>query len=48
MPHTHVAQPSEPAAAPAQAATDDLADLELLHRISTTLIGEQDLGALYE
>ena len=45
---TNVVQPSESHAAPLQAVVDDLADLELVHRISTTLIGEQDLGALYE
>lgn len=44
----NVIPPSEPPATVPQAAANDLADLELLHSISTLLIGEQKLEALYE
>ncbi|OAI92673.1 histidine kinase [Pseudomonas putida] len=47
MTQTQVVQPSESPAACAFTVLDELGDLELVHRISTMLIGEQDLAALY-
>lgn len=43
----HVAAPAESAAANPDTPADGLSDIELLHQISTALIGEQDLDALY-
>jgi signal transduction histidine kinase/CheY-like chemotaxis protein len=43
----HAACPVEPLPAPGESPEDDLSDIELLHRISLELIGEQDREALY-
>jgi signal transduction histidine kinase len=43
----HAACPVEPLAAPVESPENDLSDIELLHRISVELIGEQDREALY-
>ena len=43
----HAACPVEPLAAPGESPENDLSDIELLHRISVELIGEQDREALY-
>ncbi|WP_313513383.1 ATP-binding protein [Pseudomonas sp.] len=43
----HAACPVEPLPAPGESPEDDLSDIELLHRISVELIGEQDREALY-